>query len=91
MGHIAKTPCVNVALNRNEPTAADSDIQITDLISVYREILLNKWVGPFTVQSLNGKTIHATFNGNLTQFSEYKVKIYEQPGGLVDGSAMAQA
>lgn len=68
MADIVSKTRVNLALNRNVPSAADSDIRIVDRILVYREITLNKWFGPFTVQSADCKTIHATVNGNLTQF-----------------------
>lgn len=80
MARITARARVHVALNRNVPAAADTDIRILDNVLVFRESPVNKWVGPYTVVDVKGKSIYVDVNGRATQFAIDKVRVYRQEG-----------
>lgn len=70
---------IKAALIRIIPAPADADVRIFDQVLVYREGPIIKWTGPYTVLSVNGKTVHIEINGRVVQLSIDKVKRFRQP------------
>lgn len=81
---------VHVALKRNVPTPADSDVLILDLVLVHLERPVNKWLVPFTVLEIQGKAVFVNVNGKASRFSIDKFKPYRQEADPFTGKTRDQ-
>lgn len=79
MSRITANERMRTALSRNAPAAAGAEYRIADQVLVYREKPVNKWVGPFAIVNVQGKTGFVDVNGKATQFAVDKIKLYLQP------------
>lgn len=70
---------VDQAIKRNSPAATREVINILDQVLVYREAPVDQWVGPYVVQSVDGKQVILDVNGRNVPFGIDKVKHYHSP------------
>lgn len=69
---------MEAALRRNVPPAADIDIRIGDLVLMFREKPIGKWVGPYSVMDIKRKQLTLNTGDRYMSASIDKVKLYQE-------------
>ncbi|CDF36780.1 unnamed protein product [Chondrus crispus] len=70
---------LSTALRSNVPAATNRDVSIGSEVLVFKEPLVNKWVGPFHVLDVRDKSVFINSQGRTTQMSIDKVRPYLRP------------
>lgn len=76
---------VQVVLNHNVPSAAESHILICDKLLILRGNSINKLMAPYNARDVKGKAIFADLSGKLTQLSVDKVKQFREWNDFEEG------
>lgn len=78
MAQVMAPTRINIALDRIVPSATDIRIRIRDLLLVFVEKPINRWICPYLFLYLRDKSVFVYFNVNTTRFFIDKVNLYRE-------------